>query len=152
MIPFIYGAQDKSVATVAGILVNNGTIFTITGGPIQILELMSVCTVTNAGTASTIQYSTTPAVGTAKTISASSGTLTTADAGATLLLVPTTLNTAPTLVVSSAGGVQLGTPLSANHFIVLNGIITTVCGTILSTARWYHVLRYRPLHPDCQVV
>jgi len=55
-------------------------------------------------------------------------------------------------VVSSAGGVQLGTPLSANHFIVLNGIITTVCGTILSTARWYHVLRYRPLHPDCQVV
>ena len=46
----------------------------------------------------------------------------------------------------------LGLSTTANHLIVLNGIITTTCGTILSSARWYHVIRWRPLHPDCQVV
>jgi len=150
MIPFIFAAQEKCLATVPAVLTNNGTIFTITGGPIQILELLSVCTVTNAGTATTLQYSSTPAVGTAKTISGATASLTSCAPGSTVLLTPTALTTAPTIVVDTNGGVQLGL-VAQNHIIVLNGLITTVCATILSTARWYHVLRYKPLHQDSQV-
>jgi hypothetical protein len=150
MLTFMWAAEEKCLATVPGVLVNNGTIFTITGGPIQILELGSVCTVTNAGTGTTIQYSSTPAVGSAKTISGASASLTSCAAGSTVLLTPTALTTAPTIVVDTNGGAQLGL-VAQNHIVVLNGVLTTVCATILSTARWYHFIRYKPLTMDSLV-
>jgi hypothetical protein len=150
MLPYMWAAQEKCLATVAGILVNNGTIFTITGGPIQILELGSVCTVTNSGTATTLQYKSVPAVGTAATISGASASLTSCAPGSTVLLTPTALTTAPTIVLDTAGGVQLGL-VAQNHIIVANGTLTTVAATILATAKWYHFIRYKPLTMDSLV-
>jgi hypothetical protein len=150
MLPFMWAAQEKCLATIPAVLTNNGVIFTITGGPIQILELGSVCTVTNAGTGTTLQYSSTPAVGTAATISGASASLTSCAAGSTVLLTPTALTTAPTIVIQTSGGVQLGL-VAQNHIVVLNGTLTTVAATILSTARWYHFIRYKPLTMDSLV-
>jgi hypothetical protein len=41
--------------------------------------------------------------------------------------------------------------VAQNHILVANGTITTVCATILSTARWYHFIRYKPLTMDSLV-
>ena len=39
MLVYMWQAQDKCIITPAAVMVNGTTIFTITGGPIVILEL-----------------------------------------------------------------------------------------------------------------
>ena len=147
MLPFMWAAQEKCFVTSEQALVNGTAIFTITGGPIQILELGSVCTVTNAGTGTTMQYRSNPTVGTAANISGASASLTSCAPGSTVLLTPTALTTVPVIALDTAGGVQVGL-VAQNHIIVFNGTITTVIATALNSARWKHFIRYKPLTPD----
>ncbi len=129
---------------------NATTLFTITGGAIQIIELLSVCVTANDATASTLQWSSTPAVGSAKTISAATATLANATAGTTIRLNPTSLATAPDIVTAANGGVQIGANV-ANRIIILDGTITTVIGVGSTTGTWKHLLRWKPLTPNAQV-
>ena len=135
---------EKCAIKAAATMVNNQVMFTIAGGSILILELLSECITTNDGTASTLQYRSTPTVGSAATISGASASLASAAAGATVRLAPTALTTAPTLAAAAAGGVQLGTNV-ANRVTVNAGVIDMVVGVGSTTGTWKHYLRYKPL-------
>ena len=143
--------QTKVCAqTSPAVMVNGATIFTIAGGPIQILNLVSTCITANDTTASTLQYSSTPTYGSAATFSGASSSLASATVGTTALLTPTALTTAPTIVAGSAGGVQLGL-VAQNHITVLEGIITIVIGVGSTTGTWRHSLTYLPMAPGVTV-
>ena len=138
---------DQSDGSVTGstlVMINGATLFTITGGPIAILDLVSLCVTANDVTASTMQYQSVPTVGTATTFSGASASLASATAGTTVRLAPTALSTAPTIVAASAGGTQLGTNV-ANTIVVTAGTIKIVIGVGSTTGTWKHFLWYRPL-------
>lgn len=143
-------AQEQSIETAAAVMVNGTVIFTITGGPISIVDLLSVCVTANDATASTLQWSSTPTVGSAKTISAASASLASATAGTTVKLNQTSLATAPDIVTAANGGVQIGANV-ANRIVVKDGTITTVIGVGSTTGTWKHILRYIPLSPNAAV-
>ena len=136
--------------TVAATMVNGNTVFTITGGPIEILDLQSVCISANDVTASTLQWQSNPTVGSVKTLSAASATLASATAGSTMTMNQTSLATAPDIVTAANGGVVIQ-PNVANRMIVQAGTITMVIGTGSTTGTWSHYIRYRPLAPNAVV-
>lgn len=140
----MYDQEPKSVNTVAAVMVDATTVFTITGGPIRIEELYAYCVTTNDATASTLQYSSTPTLGSVKTITAASASLANAAAGASVRLNPTSLATAPDLVADTSGGVAIGADVG-NKIIVNAGTITTVIGVGSTTGTWTHHLRYTPM-------
>lgn len=132
--PSTTGYAVKAAAT----MVDGQTIFTVTGAPILILGLVSLCVTANGITASTLQYSVTPTTGAgAQTISAASASLTNAAAGASVSLIGTTLSTAANL---SANGPNLG--MTAPIFCPV-GTITLVVGVGSTTGTWEHRLYYR---------
>jgi hypothetical protein len=136
--------------TAAKVMVNGDVIFTVSGGPIQILNLMSTCITANDSTASTLQYNSTPTYGSAKTFSGASASLGSATVGTTAILTPTALTTAPTLVTGANGGVQLGL-VAQNHITVLEGTITVVIGVGSTTGTWRHSITYLPMAPGVTV-
>ena len=142
--------SERAAESLTAVMVNATTVFTITGGPIQILELLSVCVTANDATASTMQWQSVPTVGTATTFSGASTTLASATAGTNVLLTPTALSTAPTIVTAAAGGVQLGL-VAQNHIIVKEGTIKLVIGIGSTTGTWKHYIRYKPLSPGAMV-
>jgi len=149
MLPFMWASQDKCFKSATAVLTNGTTIFTITGGPIEIVELASVCVTANGASATTLQYSSTPTVGSATTISGACATLANATAGTVVYLTPATLATVPTIVTAAGGGLLLS--VQTNKIIVKEGTITMVVGTGPTTGTWYHVIRYSPMTPDSLV-
>ncbi|MGH8743192.1 MAG: hypothetical protein ACREUY_02845 [Burkholderiales bacterium] len=135
---------EKVTVNAAATMVNNQTAFTIAGGPIQIIELLSECITDNNSTASTLQWRSNPTVGTATTVSGATTTLASIVAGATIRLAPTALSTAPVIALASAGGVQIGTNV-ANRITIQPGTIQMVIGVGSTTGTWRHYLRYKPL-------
>lgn len=141
----------RSAETTPKVMVNGDIIFTITGGPILIEELVSVCITANGATASTMQYKSNPSnTATATVFSAASASLANAAKGAVVRLHPTALSTAPALVAASAGGVSLGQDV-ANRIVIAEGTISIVVGVGSTTGTWKHHLRYQPLGPNVQV-
>jgi hypothetical protein len=135
---------EKSAATATAVMTNGDTLFTIAGGPIIIIDLLSECITANGVGATTMQYQSAPTVGSATAISGASASLASATAGTTVRLAPTALSTAPTIVAAAAGGVQLGTNV-ANLITVQPGTLKLVIGTGPTTGTWKHYLRYQPL-------
>ena len=140
----IFDQMEKVATKAAATMVNGQVIFTIAGGSIVILDLFSICVSTNDATASTLQYSSSPTVGSAATISGASASLASVAAGATIRLAPTALSTAPVIALAAAGGVQLGTNV-ANRIIVNAGTLTIVIAVGSTTGTWSHHIRYQPL-------
>ena len=131
----------------AAVMVNGNTIFTVTGGPILIQALVSLCVTANNGTASTLQYSVTPTVGAgAQTISAASASLASAAAGASVTLAGTALSTAALLNAN-------GPNLIANPGTIFcpAGTITMVVGVGSTTGTWEHHMLYWALGPGIRV-
>lgn len=141
-----------SGAAVSGVkvMVNGDIIFTVSGGPIAIYSLQSVCITANDATASTLQYSSTPTVGSAKTISGASATLASATAGSTVTMNATALTTAPDIITAANGGVILGANVS-NKIIVQPGTLKIVVGVGSTTGTWQHFLSYLPSAPGVTV-
>jgi len=139
--------QEGVVTSATAVMVNGNTLFTVTGGWIQVISLVSECMTANGATASTLQYSATPTVGTATTFSGASASLANAAAGASVSLVGTALATAPTL---NANGPGLGMTTNGG-IIVPAGTITAVIGVGSTTGTWRHMLRYRPLNKGVSV-
>lgn len=136
-----YDQSDKAVTNTTATLVNATTLFTIAGGPIEILSLVARCVTTNDGTASTLQWSADPTDGVAVTFSAASASLASVAAGGMVTLQGTTLATAPLV---SASGCNIAQQVT-NGIVVGAGIITSVVGVGSTTGTWQHHLRYRPL-------
>ncbi len=150
MLPFMWASQAKCYSSYAATMVNGQTVFTVVGGPIQILELFSVCTTANGETASTMQWKITPDVGSAKTLSGASASLANLGAGSTVTLNPTSLATAPTIVSAEAGGVSICANVS-NRILIPAGVISLVIGVGSTTGTWTHYLRYEPLAPASMI-
>lgn len=129
---------EAVVSTTSAVMSNALTIFTVAGGPIEIITLVSFNSTQNNATASTLQYSTDPTVGAATTISGASATLANAAAG-TFINITGTLANAPVITTN-------GTAISqAGRIVVPAGIITLVIGVGSTTGKWQHNLRYVPL-------
>jgi hypothetical protein len=137
---------EKFAVSATKVMVNGDTLFTVTGGPILVTGLVSVCITSNGATASTLQYRSVPTVGTAQTISNASGSLANAAAGATVTLLGTALTTAANL---SANGANLG---MTAPMVVPAGTIAAVIGTGSTTGTWKHYLRWQPLASGVTVV
>lgn len=138
----VYANQDKTIWKPAAVMVNGTTIWTVSGGPIQIISIGAVCVTANDATASTLQYSADGTDGAATTITGASATLASAAAGTIVVSVPGTLATAPAIY---ANGVGIAGTVG---IIVPAGIITTVIGVGSTTGTWKQFIRYRPLTPD----
>lgn len=132
--------QERVALSSTSVMVNGNTIFTIAGGPIQILALVSECVTANDGTASTIQYSVTPTTGSAQTISAASASIANAAAGASITLAGTALSTA---ALYNANGPNL--IANPGTIYAPAGIITIVVAVGSTTGTWRHRIRYKPL-------
>lgn len=137
----VYDQADKAVTNTTAVLVNGTTLFTIAGGPIEILSLVARCVTGNDGTASTLQWSADPTDGAAVTISAASASIASVAAGGMVTFQGTTLATAPLVSASGANIAQTVT----NGVVVGAGIITSVVGVGSTTGTWQHHMRYRPL-------
>lgn len=136
-----YDQADKAVTNTTATLVNGTTLFTIAGGPIEILSLVARCVTSNDATASTLQWSADPTDGVAVTISAASASLANVAAGGMVTFQGTTLATAPLV---SASGANIGQAVT-NGVVVAAGIITSVVGVGSTTGTWQMHMRYRPL-------
>ena len=146
-----YDQQEKSVVNTTAVLVNTTTIFTIAGGPIEILSLVARCVTGNDGTASTLQWSADPTDGAAATFSGVSASLANAAAGAMAILQGTALTTAP--IVNATGvGLSMSGATPTLGIIVGAGIITTTIAAGSTTGTWQHHMRYRPLSRGVTVV
>jgi hypothetical protein len=132
--------QERVTKKAAATMVSAQTMFTVAGGPIEIMALVSVCETANDATASTLQYNITPTTGSATTISAASASLASAAAGASVALAGTALATAALL---NAGGPNL----MANPGTIFCpiGTINMIIGVGSTTGTWAHYLRYKPL-------
>lgn len=137
-----------TVASATKVMVNGDTLFTVTGAPIEILHLMSVCITLNDATASTLQYSVTHATLGAVTISNASASLANAAAGSFVTLQKTALSTAALLSTEGATIASTG----PSTIIMLPGLITAVIGTGSTTGTWKHYLVYRPFGAGVTVV
>lgn len=138
--------QARTVLSSTAVMVNGNTIFTVAGGPIAIEYLVSECVSANDGTASTVQYSATPTIGSAQTLSAASGSIATAAAGATITLAGTALSTAA--LYNASGPNLIANP---GTVYVPAGTIKIVVGVGSTTGTWRHRLRYKPLAPGVTV-
>lgn len=141
----MFDAQEKQVETVAAVMVTGADIFSITGGPIEILALGALCITANGAVASTLQYRADGADGSATTITGASGSLLSVAAGTLVAAVPGTLATAPAVYTAGVG--INGTV----GIIVPAGIIEIVIGVGSTTGTWRHFMRYRPLFSGVQV-
>jgi hypothetical protein len=138
----MWAAQDKAIVKPAAVMVNGTTIWTVSGGPIQIISIGCICATANGATASTLQYSADGTDGAATTITGASASLANAAAGTIVVSVPGTLATAPAVY---ANGIGIAGTVG---IIVPAGIITTVVGVGSTTGTWKQFIRYRPLTPD----
>jgi hypothetical protein len=131
--------SSYTVSKDAAVLVNGTTVFTISGGPIIIEEILAICVTANNATASTLQFSADGTDGAATTITGASATLASAAAGTIVATVPGTLATAPVIY---ANGVGIAGTVG---IIVPAGVITTVVGVGSTTGTWKLQMRYRPV-------
>lgn len=128
----------------AAVIVNGDVLFTAVGD-VEIINLFSECISANDITASTVQYSITPTVGSATAISGASASLASALAGSTLTLDGTALSTAPNYATT---GVSLGT---IRGIVFKSGTLKVVVGVGSTTGTWKHYLRYKPLESGAYV-
>ncbi len=121
------------------------TIFTVVGGAIKILDLISICVTANNTNAATQQWSFDGTLGSATTISAASASLASLAAGDITVLDMTALATAVRIIATGTSG-GLG-PASGHIGLYLNGpgVIQNIIGTAATTGTWNHFIRYRPL-------
>ena len=142
MLTAVYANEDKTIVKPAATLVNGTTVWTVSGGPIQIISIGCVCVTANGATASTLQYSADGTDGAAATITGASASLANVTAGTIVVSVAGTLATAPAVY---ANGVGIAGTVG---IIVPAGIITTTVGVGSTTGTWKQFIRYLPLTPD----
>jgi hypothetical protein len=143
----IIDQADKCVWTTAAVPSGSAvTIFTVAGGPVEILLMGSICVTANDATAATLKYSIDPTGAIAATDMGMGACGSTANAPVNAMII------AP---YGSAVGTTYSATLSAASatvgYIVPAGVITYTVGSGPMTGTWRHFLRYRPLEPGATV-
>jgi hypothetical protein len=139
--------QEKCVATSAATMAQaTDTIFTVAGGPIELVSLVGVFQTVNTGAASTFAIQANATAGGATAMSIASGSTSGAAAG-TMLTLPAAAGSGT--IVTTAGA-QLNLFPAALWTIPVGTIQAIVGGAgTVGTVQWY--LRYRPLGPGVTV-
>ncbi len=133
--------QESVTNSGAAVMSNNLVVFNIAGGPIEIMELISICQTANGLTASTLQWTSDGTLGaTTATITGASGALTSATAGTNIAAQLGALATAP---VINANGVNISS--TPGTIIVPAGDLKLTIGVGSTTGTWKHYIRYKPL-------
>lgn len=140
---------DRVAASDQMAMVSDTVMFTVSGGPVDIIGLRSVLMTDNSSLAATLQFKFNPTVGSAQAISGASAALTSLLAGSTVDLVPTALTTAPLVTLAGSGGLAVQSVL--NKVRVPPGTLTAQFATSSATGEWKSYLRYAPLSPDAMV-
>lgn len=141
---------DRAVESATVALVDGTVIFTVSGGPVDILALRGTMVTDNSSLAATLAYKFTPTVGSGQNISGASAALSNVLAGGTIDLVPTALTTAPLVTLAGSGGLAVQSVL--NKVRVPPGTLSAVFATSSVTGTMKHNMRYTPLAPDAEVV
>lgn len=132
--------SDHTAATSAKIMVSGDTIFTVVGD-IQIVSLVSECQTANGATASTLQFSSTTALGSTLALSNASTSLANVAAGYSVAIAAgSSLAEAP---IQSASGIMLNT--ASRGVRLPAGALKIVIGVGSTTGTWRHFIRYEPL-------
>jgi hypothetical protein len=145
----------RTTVSTSQLLVTGTTIFTITGGPIIIWDIISYCTVVIEATAFTLQWSVDGNVTsgqTATTISAASASLSAFAAGGLIYNNFTTINTAPVITATTGVGLRGPTAATGGGIYAPTGIVTTVIANGPSaTGKLQHYMRWSPMAPGVSV-
>ncbi len=144
----IFDQSEKVISTITPATMPNATttIFTVTGGSIKILDLISYCVTTNNTNASTLQFTFDATSGSATTFTGASTSLASLVAGDFVLFDLTLLTTVPTILSTGISG-MLGPPTTQRFFITnqTGGVVQAIVGTAATTGTWGHAMRYKPL-------
>jgi hypothetical protein len=136
----------QATSTGAALLVDGTTVFTITGGPIRVVDLVSYVIVGGDSTAATLKWNADGTVGAATDFTGASSALTSLAAGGIVYCNFTALSTAP--VITQTAGVALAGPTTSTGggIYVPAGIIKMVIGSGPTvTATYQHFMRWIPL-------
>lgn len=135
----IYDQNERVFTTAAAVIAaGTATVFTVAGGPIEVISLISVCVTGNDATATLHKWTANPTDGTATDISAASASLANATAG-TILNITGTLATATVITAQGTAIAQ------AAAVVVPVGVLTSITSGGATTGTWTHHLRYKPL-------
>lgn len=136
----------QATSTGAALLVDGTTVFTIAGGPIRVIDLLSYVIVGGDSTAATLKWNADGTVGAATDFTGASSAVTSLAAGGVVYCNFTALNTAP--VITQTAGVALAGPTTSTGggIYVPAGIIKMVIGSGPTvTATYQHFMRWVPL-------
>lgn len=135
---------EYSVEKDASVLTNGMTLFTITGGPIVVRQLILTCVTANDATASTVQFQAVTSQA-STTFSGASASLASAAAGTMIVFSPGNLATAPVVTTASA------VAGASNAIVVEEGEIRLVVGVGSTTGTWKAVMTYLPAGNNVEV-
>lgn len=142
----IYSQAERVVSTTTAAVMaqTTTTVFTVAGGSIAILDLVSVCVTTNNSNAATLQWTFAGTLGSATTITGATASLASLVAGDCVMINMTALSTAPD-IMSTGTGAALGPVITRGIYTNGAGNLRIIIGTAATTGTWNHYLRYRPL-------
>ena len=139
-------ADRCAVSSVTGVLTTGTTIFTIAGGPIELLYIMSMCTTGGDSTAATLLYTTTPTGLSAVPISTASGSVANAPVNATITYAGT--GSAAACSYNAGGTFLLVSTVAGSAVIIPPGVIKITIGSGPTvTGTWSHYIKYRAMGP-----
>lgn len=124
----------------AGIISNGMSLFTVTGGPVLLKQIIGVCVTDNNATATTVQFTHTPVVGVAVNLSIASGSIANKVAGDLIILPAQAFTSAPTV-----GGTVAANAADSNVVMLTEGTISTTVAVGPTTGTWRWYFRYFPL-------
>lgn len=120
------------------------TLFTIAGGPIEVISLFSIFTTAAGATATTIQYVSTPTLGaTTQALNAACTTLSGVAAGTQVTLSFTSPATASAITL--AGSTTVPISAQAESYYLQAGVLSIIVGGASNTGLLQTYLRYKPL-------
>lgn len=130
----------------AAIISNGASLFTVSGGPILLKQIIGICVTDNNATASTVQFTLTPTVGAAVNLSIASASLASRVAGDIIILPAQSLASAPTVSTVAAVNATDG-----NVMVIPEGVISTTVGVGSTTGTWKWYIRWFPLSNNASV-
>jgi hypothetical protein len=142
--------QKSAKSSQVGVLTTGMTLFTIAGGPIELIDIMSICTTGGDATAATVLYTTIPTGLSAVPISTASGSIANAPVNATITYPGT--GSAAALSYNAGGTFLRASTAAGSTVIIPPGVINATIGSGPTvTGTWAHYLRYNPMGPAVTV-
>jgi len=144
----VLSISENVAVTTAAVLTQTAspgvTLFTIAGGPIEVVSLFTIVATVAGATATTIQYVSNPTLGAATlNLNAACTTLSGVAAGTTITLSGTSAATASVINLPNSATAQITT--TTNRYFAQVGNIAIIVGGASNTGTFQHYLRYKPL-------